>query len=453
MSIRSRQHWFWAVVLLAILPAPFAQHGRFAGAQDATPVPDAQTWNVQVGNVSPDGENWSFNAFYPDHLQVHPGDTISFTLAPGASAVHNVHMLALGMTPKQFYQGFSGGFVQPNLARPGEWQSTFFGYQGSPPCGRSDQPACVFIDLTDDISFGIASPVLVNPRDGQGTGNTSYTLTIDAAVRPGPYYLMSDVDGPTMVGRIDVLPFDQPVQSAGDLEIAAVRQYEADLAWLAGHERIDVPAEASNPDGTKTWQVAAGSGGRSIAPDSGGMGTGPAPGSGGGDGGAQAKMWLAINAFSPSQLVVIAGDTVTWTNVSSGSTPHAVAGFGDTPAAVPADLYPFQPGCMTSSGELVLPAPGSFQFDIWNTCPGMEVNNLTAASQPSEPSGEPYIDGERTSGILLNQDYIDSPIGAGLPFTSSYSITFPNPGVYAYECPIHPGMTGNVVVIPKPRPR
>lgn len=83
------------------------------------------------------------------------------------------------------------------------------------------------------------------------------------------------------------------------------------------------------------------------------------------------------------------------------------------------------------------------------------MNNLTAASQPSAPSGDPYVleDGSRTSGIMLNQEYLDSPIGHGLPFASSYSVVFSNPGIYTFECAIHPGMTGKVVVIPKPTPR
>jgi hypothetical protein len=80
------------------------------------------------------------------------------------------------------------------------------------------------------------------------------------------------------------------------------------------------------------------------------------------------------------------------------------------------------------------------------------VNTFTAFSLPSAPAGDPYVDGERTSGIMLNQAYLDSPIGAGLPYASSYSVTFPNPGTYHYACAIHPGMMGTVIVIPKPMP-
>ena len=219
-----------ALVLVATMLASLAQLGRVAGAQEATPagaqmgtpvgaqpatpVPGAQTWHVLVNNVSPDGENWSFTSFYPNYLQVHPGDTIVFTLAPNPQAFHTVHLLALGMTPLEFYSGFSGGFIQPNLARPGEWQRTYFGFQAGTPCGRAGQHTCVSVDITDDISFGVASPVLVNPPAGGGEGNTSYTAVIDPATRPGPYYFMSDVDGPTMFGRIDVVAPDQPVQAA-----------------------------------------------------------------------------------------------------------------------------------------------------------------------------------------------------------------------------------------------
>ena len=81
---------------------------------------------------------------------------------------------------------------------------------------------------------------------------------LDPGLLPGPYYVTSDADGSTMSGRIDIVPADQPVQTAGDVEVAAQRQYEADLAWLAGLDRVNNPAEASNPDGTKTWQAAAG---------------------------------------------------------------------------------------------------------------------------------------------------------------------------------------------------
>jgi plastocyanin len=406
------------------------QHGSSVlGAETGTPVAGAQTWHVLVNNVSPDGTTWSFNTFYPDHLQAHPGDTIVFTLAPNPQALHTVHVLTVGMTTLEWEGGFSGGFLQSDLTRPGGWQRPYFGIEAATPCGRAGQDPCLM--NADDIGepgleFGLNSGVLVNPPPAGGAGNTSFTITLDPGLLPGPYYVTSDADGSTMSGRIDVVAPDQPVQAPSVVEAASRRQYEADLAWLAGLDRVTYPAEASNPDGTKVWQAAAG-------------------------GGDASKPWLSINAFAPSQMAIIAGDTITWTNRSPGAVAHTVTGFAGAPNGVPQDMSPYQPGCMTASGELQLPPAGSFPPDIWNTCPGMEVNNLNPFMEPSAPSGDAYVDGERTSGILLNAEYLDSPIGEGLPFDSSYSVTFPNPGTYHFHCAIHPGMVGVVVVVPKPR--
>jgi plastocyanin len=161
---------------------------------------------------------------------------------------------------------------------------------------------------------------------------------------------------------------------------------------------------------------------------------------------------LSINEFAPGKTVIIAGDTVMWTNDGPGAVAHTVSGFGASPDAIPQNLSPYQPGCMTSSGELQLPPAGTVPTDIWNSCVGSEVNNFTEFSQPSAPSGDPYVDGPRTSGILLNEEYLNSPIGDGLPYASSYSVTFPDAGTYPYHCAIHPGMEGTVIVIPKPMP-
>ncbi|MFN8674752.1 MAG: hypothetical protein U0Z70_00115 [Thermomicrobiales bacterium] len=428
------------LVIIAILMTPLGLFGRSAEAQEATPagaplatpLPGAQTWHVLVNNVSPEGKHWSFNAFYPDSLQVHPGDTIVFTLAPNPQAFHTVQILTawrLGRTPLEYYQSYLNGMRQPDLAQPGEWQSTYFGViDRRVPCGRVGQDPCVMPFFPQGaFGIGINSGVLVNPPPGGGEGNQSFTVTVDPALLPGPYYMMSNVDGPTMSGHIEVVALDQPVQSQEALDTAAGLQYQADLVALAALDRISGPAESSNPDGTKTWQVAAGVGGEN------------APG-------------LSINAFARAQVVIIAGDTVTWTNQSRGAVAHTVSGFGASREAIPQNLSPYQPGCMTSSGEIHLPPAGIFPTDIWNTCIGAEVNTFTAFSQPTAPSGDPYTAGARSSGILLSEEYLNSPIGDGLPYTSSYSVVFPEAGTYHYHCAIHPGMEGTVIVIPKPMP-
>lgn len=413
----------WRAVIMVLLMVTAAQ-----GAGSAqTPVPEPVTWEVLVNNVSPEGENWSFNAFYPDHLQVHPGDSIVFKLAPNPNAYHTAMVLVRAMTPLEMYQGFAGGYVLGNPAESETFMTTFFNSERGdpmPPCGRAGQDPCPVAPSTD-VEFGFNSGVLVNPPPGGGEGHTSFAVTIAPELLPGPYYFTSLVDGPSMSGRIDVVAPDQSVQSPDELLARADRQYQADLASLAANDRVGNPPEASNPDGTKTWQV---------------------------DAGSSAGDRLAINEFSPSQMVINAGDTVTWTNNSPSAVPQVVSGFGSDQGSIP-DQAPYQPGCTNKDGSIALPSAGTFPPDIWNTCPGAEVNNFTGFSQPSQTSGDPYTGGPLTSGILLPQAYLDSPIGDGLPFTSSYSITFPEPGTYTYESPLHPGMVGTVVVVPKPMPR
>ena len=55
------------------------------------PFPGRRPGTCWSTTSAPTGKNWSFNTFYPDHLQAHPGDTIVFTLAPNPQAFHTVH--------------------------------------------------------------------------------------------------------------------------------------------------------------------------------------------------------------------------------------------------------------------------------------------------------------------------------------------------------------------------
>ena len=157
-----------------------------------TPVPGAQTWHVLVNNVSPDGKNWSFNTFYPDYLQAHPGDTIVFTLAPNPQAFHTVHVLTVGMTPLEWYSGFSGGFIQSDLTRPGGGKRPYFGQPaGHLLAGAPARPLPVQRRQHWRTRIGVwpQPGVLVNPPPGGGEGNTSFTIVLDPGLLPGPYYV------------------------------------------------------------------------------------------------------------------------------------------------------------------------------------------------------------------------------------------------------------------------
>ena len=250
------------------------------------------------------------------------------------SAYHTVQIILRPMAAPDTTGALPGlrsagsGNDRHHLPQAGAWQSTYFGVVDprGPVRARWARPLPDAVHpRASTFAFGVNSGVLVNPPPDGGEGNTSFTVTLDPALPPGPFYVMASVDGPTMnaastslrrISRCRARSWTPPPQ----------RQYQADLCRSPVLDRVSGPAEASNPDGTKTWQVAAG-----VSREN--------------------KPWLSINEFAPAQLVIIAGDTVTWTNQGPGAVAHTVTGFAATPDAIPQNLSPYQPGCMTSSGE------------------------------------------------------------------------------------------------------
>lgn len=407
-------------------------------AQTAAGTSAAQHWQVQVDNVSPAGHNWNFNAYYPDHLQAHAGDTITFTVAKNPNAFHTVELLAPSLTPEQGYPGFAfkdEDDVPPTLEATFFNSKPFFGASPSTLCGRGQNEPCMFMGTS---TVALKSGVLVNPPpDGSGTGNPSFTMQLDNGVQPGTYFFVCLVHGPSMSGSIDVLPSNQPAQSADVLKADADRAYAADLNALTDRSRsISTPTVQTTPLGSRSWSVAAGGGSPSTR--------------------------LSIDEFGVHNLIIRPGDTVTWTNQSPPVTVHTVTGFGTQQGQPPPQLEPYQPVCggpdpdqggETGPDTFYLPGSGKFPPDIWNDCPPwQQEDHLTNYSVASIDSGSTYTGGAVTSGLLLNQDFLYGPVGLGLPFTSSFTLAFPTAGTYTYACMIHYGMVGTIVVVPTPTP-
>lgn len=109
--------------------------------------------------------------------------------------------------------------------------------------------------------------------------------------------------------------------------------------------------------------------------------------------------------FAPDVIVVDAGDTVTWTGV------------GHTVLFTPGGVRP----------PVIIPDPKG---------QGM-INNPEVFA----PQGSKSYTGQGVAGS-----------GLMTPQNASYSLTFPEPGVYRYLCGLHPGMRGTVVVQPAGTP-
>lgn len=113
---------------------------------------------------------------------------------------------------------------------------------------------------------------------------------------------------------------------------------------------------------------------------------------------------LAIMRFLPGKMVIHAGQSVTWTN-HDPETPHTIT-FGEEPGGGPL-------GAFAPSGT------------------GIDGPGHATLSSPNETAN---------SGV----------VGAGLPFGTTFTATFTNPGTYHFICALHDtlGMTGTIVVVP-----
>jgi plastocyanin len=121
---------------------------------------------------------------------------------------------------------------------------------------------------------------------------------------------------------------------------------------------------------------------------------------------------VAVLRFLPDKRVVHVGDTVTWTNRD-----------------------PFTPHTVTLGAEPVSPLPPPFN--------ALEPSGTDAAGHATVTGANANVN----SGFLSN----------GQPFTqlglgNTFKVTFKNAGTYNYRCAIHDdlGMTGTIVVLPKP---
>jgi plastocyanin len=128
-------------------------------------------------------------------------------------------------------------------------------------------------------------------------------------------------------------------------------------------------------------------------------------------GGDRAAGTITLNAFMPSTLTIRAGDTINWSFMLPG-TPHTVSFLAGTPAP-----------------PLVVPGPGMGEL------------TLGPAFDPMPP-GPP-----RTSASFDGTQAISSGDASALD-EPNFRVTFTAPGIYPYNCLIHPGMNGVVEAVP-----
>ena len=162
--------------------------------------------------------------------------------------------------------------------------------------------------------------------------------------------------------------------------------------------------------------------------------------------------------FTPQNVTINAGESVTWTNPMQVAEPHTVSFVKDK------DMIPplFAPFSVPNNTEFTSAAPA----------PNVEPSIIPDNSNPNNKlvivdnlrsSAPVAVDSSRTNVTHLppnsnytfagDESYVNSgwmwPMGQvppGAPPITSFTMTFENPGTYCYMCVIHPWMSGTVTV-------
>ncbi|MFP5318799.1 MAG: hypothetical protein ACLGI2_10970 [Acidimicrobiia bacterium] len=223
----------------------------------------------------------------------------------------------------------------------------------------------------------------------EGTGGNTYRVKLSDDIAPGTYTYYCNYHGPLQSGEIVVHPKGErvPSQSAVD------RRGREELRRLADPLRT---AFEDAKEGRATYQGE------------------PVPGHLAGylPGGEDMAM---INEFVPATIRAKVGEKVTWSFVG----PHTVS----------FDVPPYFPQFILAPDGFVTFNPQAYE--------AVGGPGITLAQQaPGAPP--PAIDAGRWGGSGF--------ISSGLLYEGTYSLTFERAGRYRYACLVHPRMVGEVVV-------
>jgi plastocyanin len=384
----SRRHALRLLGALGLMGAGAPALGRsVASAQEASPAamatpvlgPQADgtnLWKVQVGGMDMEA-GIDMHAFFPKEITVNAGDSVFWQFAPmGMPGFHTVT--------------FTSGAEVPPIFAPDI-------VDGTPVASPEGPPRLL-------INPAVAFPDARTEYDGTGMTNSGldvlrapdqppYTLTFTKA---GSYDYQCAVHGVVMKGKVTVQEAgaDLPTDVAG---YEAMAQQEIAAVLEEGHAALTQAQQATpmTADGS-AWDVSTGAGGMSSA---------------------------RVMRFLPREITIKVGDTVRWTDRTTGE-PHTVTFLGGTEP--PEDT-------------LIEPQPSG---------PPKLIQNF----QSFLPAGGDTFDGTG----YHNSGFLGIPPEVGQMFGllgESYELTFSKAGEYPYYCILHSGgpddehgMTGKVIV-------
>jgi plastocyanin len=181
---------------------------------------------------------------------------------------------------------------------------------------------------------------------------------------------------------------------------------------------------------------------------------------------------MPLNIFDPVNKTIYAGESIKWTNPTAGKPyPHMVVFFGNaSDNQQKQKILDLSKSLPASDPESVINNLNNLVETVSNIKEnGSELIDARSILYPSliESSSQPtvsYLDpqGNRlykgaTYNITGQEPYINSGLiwtGGKVPenFFKIYSfiMTFKKTGTYNYQCLLHPGMEGTVIVEPNP---
>jgi plastocyanin len=372
-----------------------------------------------------------FIRYFPDSIQVHPGDTVVFRQDWTGEA----HTVTFGTRVDEML-----GITQPLFAEyghlpedqvPPEVMQAYFAAQCSLPvlygCEEGPPPEESAAEAppgeateahTGEIDQTIAQPCLVEegpvPDDGEpcptqelgpfdGTeayfnsgfigfeldGENIFELKVSDSIAPGTYGFFCSVHGPFHSGTMEVVPSDQPIPSASEVN----QQTREELNQVV--EPFREVFEGAN-QGQFVYGGEAFSGNFSGLTDD--------------------RVDGLLNEFIPETIEAAVGEPVTWLMFG----PHSIS--FDVPEYFP--IYEkLEDGTVRANEEVYLPAGGAPEVEEQDSLEPIVVDGGTWDGS-----------GFWSSGVLFSEAY------------TRYTLRFSTPGTYRYACLIHPPMVGTVSV-------
>jgi len=380
-------------------------------ARQSVATAGAQTFGVSIDG-SAKGANETFIAYFPNQLQVHPGDRVVFTVH-GPGEPHTVTLgtdvddvlsafdeltpaqqnnppqsvIALDAKLPQLLPQGPGDAIQ-DAANPCFVASGAVPANAACPAGDSTQPA--FDGTQAYYNSGWRDP-------GQ-----KFTVSIASGTRPGTYRFFCLLHREGMTGKLTVVPSSTSIPSPAAVAAKAAHELAAAQENLAAPLQALRQGKAPLPVALPGKHVVlAGSGN-----PKGGVGS--------------------ISEFGPKVIHVPVGGYVIWYLIG----PHSIT-FGSNKSDD--DIRTVAPdGTVHLNPKALAPAGGPGEPAHVKGGSGKGITFKVVAE--STWNGK----GFHSSGVFGNSD--------GPPLIEGYRLRFTRAGTYKYICTVHDNMKGTVVV-------